>query len=134
MGIIPFLGILSRIFHGKTGLPCQSGSEAITITTDGKILACPIAPEFKWNNLGNFHNYKKIEIGGKCKTCDVFKICGGRCLLAHKEKFWGIKGFKTVCTITKFLIYELKKYENRLAHISNKINYPPYNNTTEIIP
>ena len=134
LGIIPFLGIMSRILNGGSGLPCQAGTEAITITTDGKILACPIAPEFKWNVLGDFNSFGKVNIGEPCTKCDVYTICGGRCLFAYKEKLWGNEGFVEVCNITKYLIDELKKYKETFAGIVGDIKYPPFNNTTEIIP
>ena len=134
LGIIPFLGIMTRIIDGKQGLPCGAGENAFTITPEGKILACPIAYEFKWNLLGNFNSYKKIHVDEPCKSCPYYRICGGRCLFAYKEKLWGEEGFKEICNVTIFLINELKKYENLAKKFYHKIKYPPYNNTTEIIP
>lgn len=129
-GIVPFLGIASRILNCKEGLPCGAGKEAITITTDGKILACPIAPEFEWNFLGNFKGFRKIEIGEPCKTCKYYRICGGRCLFFYKERLWGEDGFNEVCKLTKFLIDEIYKNIDKIGYVK----YPEYNNTTEIIP
>ncbi len=134
LGIVPFLGIMKRILYGGKGLPCQAGKEAFAISTDGKIMACPIAYDFEWNLLGNIKKFKKIEIGGKCLKCDVYEICGGRCLFFNREKLWGEEGFNEVCKVTKFLIYELKKYERKIRELKIDIDYPKYNNTTEIIP
>lgn len=134
-GIVPFLGIMSRIlFGGATFPPCGAGRSAFAITPEGKILACPIAYEFKWNVLGDFKGYKRIEIGEPCTKCDYYEICGGRCLFAYKERLWGEKGFEEICNVTKFLIDELKKYKEKAKKFKEKIKYPPYNNTTEIIP
>jgi putative peptide-modifying radical SAM enzyme len=134
-GIIPFLGIMSRLLHGGGGLPCQAGDGAIAITTDGKILACPIAPDFEWNNLGDLSSgYHKIHVDEPCLSCDVYDICGGRCLFANKERLWGQEGFDVICDMTKFLIYELKQYIPVCETFKEKLFYPPYNNTTEIIP
>ena len=133
-GIVPFLGIMKRILHGERGLPCQAGEKAFAISTDGKILACPIAYDFEWNLLGDFKNYKRIRIGGECLKCDVYEICGGRCLFFNKEKLWGEEGFKEVCNVTKFLINELMKYKDLCKKSKYKFNYPEYNNTTEIVP
>ena len=135
MKIIPFMGIMTRLLL-KNGPwpPCGAGSSAFAITPEGKILACPIAYEFKWNILGDFGGYKKIEIGEPCKSCDYFDICGGRCLFAYMERLWGEEGFKEICKVTKFLIDEIRKYEDVGRKHLNKIKYPPYNNTTEIIP
>ncbi len=134
IGIVPFLGIMKRILHGGNGLPCQAGKEAVAISTDGKIMACPIAPDFSWNILGSFKGFKRIEIGMPCRSCDVYEICGGRCLFAYKEKLWGEEGFEEICKVTKFLINELFKYKSVCEHMKEKFLYPPYNNTTEIIP
>lgn len=135
LGIIPFLGIMSRILHGGSGLPCQSGTKSVTITTDGTILACPIAPDFTWNKIGDIHQgFHPIEVGSPCTNCEVFDICGGRCLFAHKERLWGKEGFDAMCYVTKFLINELKKHKNTCLPIKEQIRYPPFNNTTEIIP
>lgn len=135
LGIVPFLGIMSRMLHGGNGLPCQSGSESVTITTDGTILACPIAPDYSWNKLGNLQNgFKKIFVDSPCTTCDVYSYCGGRCLFAHYERLWGQEGFEKMCYITRFLIHELEKHKKYCINFKDKIIYPPFNNTTEIIP
>jgi len=135
LGIVQFMGIMTRIFFNSMPIPpCGAGSSAFAITPEGKILACPIAHEFEWNLLGDFKGYKKISIGEPCVSCDYYKICGGRCLFAYKERLWGEEGFKEVCRVTKFLIDELKKYEGKARKFMDKIAYPPYNNTTEIIP
>ncbi len=138
LGIVPFLGIIKRMIWGGEGLHCGAGKDAVAITTDGRILACPIAGEFAWNEIGDFNSFKKIEIGEPCKSCDVYTICGGRCLFFHMEKLWGERGFHSVCRITKHLIYNLENVKDivisHLPKIEKELKYPPFNNTTEIIP
>lgn len=135
LGIVPFLGIMSRMLHGGSGLPCQSGSKSVTITTDGTILACPIAPDFSWNKLGNIkEGFKKIYIGSPCTDCNIYSYCGGRCLFAHNERLWGDKGFEMMCHVTKKLVYELEKQKHICKPFKDKLFYPRFNNTTEIIP
>ncbi len=134
MGIVPFMGIMTRILHGGGYLPCEAGFKSFTISTDGKIMACPIAPDFEWNVLGNFKKFRKVLIGEPCKSCEVHSICGGRCLFFYKEKLWGEEGFNEICNTTKFLINELEKYKKICMPLKHKFNYPEYNNTTEIIP
>lgn len=145
MGIVPFLGIMKRVIWGRKageGLPCGAGKEAVTITTDGRVLACPIAGEFLWNNLGDkidaLQSFKKVEIGEPCRSCDIYDICGGRCLFAYKEQLWGWEGFRAVCRVTKHLIHQLEGVKDvvieNLPQVENEINYPSFNNTTEIIP
>ncbi len=135
LGIVPFLGIISRILYGKSGLPCGAGDNSFAITTDGKVLACPIAPDIQWNNLGDLHSFKRISNKIEpCTSCEVFDICGGRCLFAQRERLWGEEGFKAICDVTKFLIKELNKHIDELRFLKNNLYYPPFNNTTEIIP
>jgi putative peptide-modifying radical SAM enzyme len=134
-GIIPFRGIMTRLLYDIPGLPCQSGEKAVSITTDGQILACPIAPDYEWNLLGSLSKgFKRATIQPPCPSCDVYPVCGGRCLFANRERLWGKEGFEATCNVTKFLIYELKKYKKLCEPIKEKIKYPPFNNTTEIIP
>ena len=135
LGIIPFLGIITRILHGKSGLPCGAGDNSFAITTDGKVLSCPVAHDIQWNHLGDLHSFKRISNKiDPCISCEVFDICGGRCLFAQKERLWGIDGFKAICDVTKFLIKELNKHIDELRFLRDVIYYPPFNNTTEIIP
>lgn len=147
-GIVPFLGIMKTLlFQEKTQLRCGAGIDAFAITTSGKIIACPIAPEYDWNILGDIWHLHpadlpfKVTIGEPCTSCDIFHICGGRCLFANKTLLWGLEGFRKVCNATKHLINELLKIKPRIERIIEKgivdkseFNYPPYNNTTEIIP
>jgi len=135
LGIVPFLGIVSRMLHGGSGLFCGSGTRSVTITTDGRILACPIAPEYQWNCMGDIkHGYKAVEIEQPCKSCADYQLCGGRCLFAHKERLWGEEGFIEMCEVTRFLIRELEKYQSVFKKHKDELYYPPFNNTTEIIP
>lgn len=133
-GIVPFMGIMTRILHGGSGLACQAGNQAMAITTDGKVLACPIAPEFEWNVLGDFQKRKTITIGKPCIQCSVYDICGGRCLFSYKEQCWGTQGFNAVCKTTQFVINELKQRKKECKQLKELFHYPLFNNTTEIIP
>jgi len=143
-GIVPFLGIMKRMIWGREagrGLPCGAGQEAVAITTDGRVLACPIAGEFLWNNLGDLHSFGKVELGEPCRSCDVYDLCGGRCLCAYKEQLWGDEGFRAVCRVTRHLIHELEGVKDRVVGameripgMEERLRYPAFNNTTEIIP
>ena len=134
VGIIPFLGIFTRLFSGDGTLPCGAGTSAFTITTDGSVLACPIAPDFMWNNLGDLHHFNHVSIDDPCPSCAVYSVCGGRCLFTNKERLWGKEGFDAICDATKFLIDELSRVKTEFHIDPVKVSYPPYNNSTEIIP
>jgi len=65
-GIVPFLGVATAIFERFKHVPCSSGF-------DGRILACPICPEFEWNNLGTIWDgiKKRVEILEPCPSSDL---------------------------------------------------------------
>lgn len=136
LGIVPFLGVSTAIFEGFRHFPCASGFESFTISTDGRILACPICPEFDWNNVGDIFTgiNRNVDVHDPCPNCGYFKFCGGRCLFFNRERLWGEKGFKLVCSTVKNLVDSLIAYRDVLAKFRNEIRYPRFLNTTEIIP
>ena len=148
IGFVPFQGIMkSLLLKEKNYLRCGSGIDSFTVTTSGRILACPIAPEFDFNVIGNIYRDKpqdlpwRVTVDGPCNSCEVFDICGGRCLFANKTMLWGTKGFELVCDTVKHLILSLKRIQRQVEDLLergivswNDLIYPKYNNTTEIIP
>jgi len=147
-GIVPFLGIsYSLITNKSTKLRCLSGIEAFAISTDGRILACPIAPEYSFNILGDIYKTSikdlpnKIELDEPCYSCYYLWICGGRCLFTNKTKLWGLDGFMKVCESVKHLVNELMKYKELLLELIEQgyisvesFRYPKYPNSIEVIP
>lgn len=144
LGIVPFLGVLKAlIYEPNTAPPCGAGVNSVSITTDGRVLACPVCPEFEWDIIGDIHTgiSKKSSIGYPCNTCKIFDICGGRCLFTHIERLWGDRGFNLVCRTVKHLVNEMKNIlpiaeELIEAGIIEKesLIYPKFLNSTEIIP
>jgi len=153
-GIVPFTGILRRImgWDDTTAVPCGAGESAFTISTGGEVLACPISPEFEWNALGTIDD--TLGAGGKewflehrlgmfepCTGCSIRKICGGRCLFFNRERLWGAEGFDAVCGTVRHLVGELSKNKGTIEELlaqrivaREQLDYPLFNNTTEIIP
>ncbi len=147
LGIVPFLGVIKRMFWPEEGVPCGAGQDAFAITTDGRILACPIGGEFKWNELGDIWSKEpedirnSVDIDEPCKSCDIYPICGGRCLFANKERLWGMEGFYKICNTVRHLVNEMKRAKKVIEKLIDEriykkedFYYPPFNNTTEIIP
>ena len=146
LGIVPFLGVLKALLGFRNSAPpCGSGVDLIAITTDGKVVACPICADLDWNVLGDLNTdldkLKKVKIGKPCPNCEYFGVCGGRCLFFNKERLWGDEGFKLVCSTVKHLIEEIKKAKPRILELVDRgvikfedLIYPKFNNTTEIIP
>ncbi len=146
-GIVPFQGVIKRMFYPEKGVPCGAGRDAFAIATDGRILACPIGGEFKWNELGDIWSKKpeeirnSVDVDEPCKSCDIYPICGGRCLFANKERLWGEEGFNKICNTVRHLVNEMyrakdviEKLIERGIYRKEDFYYPPFNNTTEIIP
>ncbi|EAX95236.1 radical SAM domain containing protein [Trichomonas vaginalis G3] len=149
LGIVPIQGILWSYLTGEKyeTVRCSSGWESFNVTTSGDITACPIATEYK--SLGDitkidtpFQLAHIEKVGAPCDTCEVLSECGGRCLYCNQTQWWNEEGLLEVCVTIKHLLKEIKTRIVPLAW--EKINsgqmkvedfhYPPYNNSTEIIP
>lgn len=149
MGIVPFLGLLRRFMKGEKikRIMCGSGSDAFNLTTGGFINCCPIAPEFdpvadiRNENFNHLDLYDSQLIGGTCPQCEIFDKCGGRCLYANKDGWWGPEGHKAVCETIFHLVRTLEGKMEEIKNISkdnekikDELDYPKYNNSCEIIP
>ena len=148
LGIAPFKALLYSLVTGKPldRPPCGAGSTAYAISTDGRVLACPIAVYEDWAVCGHIScdtpsTLKKVGIGEPCTSCEHFNLCGGRCLYTHIERLWGEEGFKLVCDMTVTLLKVLTEAAENVRELIKEgiirleeLKYPPFNNTVEIIP
>jgi len=149
LGLVPILGVLRAAILGRplSRPPCGAGSTALAISTDGRVLACPIAVEEPWAELGDVRHSTwrecigRVGIGEPCIGCKYVDYCGGRCLYAYRERLWGEEGFRTLCGITSTTIDLILGIKHRVQELLREgridwrsLNYPPYNNSTEIIP
>ncbi|MBW9140844.1 MAG: radical SAM/SPASM domain-containing protein [Candidatus Aramenus sp.] len=142
--IIPILGVISaHYFESYRGSPCGAGYKSVTVTPEGRILSCPIAVREKWAELGTLDGFKLLEdpLPDECKRCEFKRYCGGRCLYASKEKFWGEEGFKVVDQITKEYLRIVLSSIPEIEHAIKKgairlsdLNYDPTMDSTEVIP
>lgn len=146
-GIAPFQGITKGLIKGGLQAPpCGAGIDSFTVTTDGRILACPIAVDSEWAHLADLPARAndlvgKVGIGEPCTSCEYFKYCGGRCLYAHIERLWGDEGFRSVCRTVKTTVDVLRTHLNTIVKVIDEgiisqddLLYPSYNNTVEIVP
>ena len=149
MGIVPFLGLLKYFMKGEkiNRIMCGSGSDAFNLTTGGFINCCPIAPEFdpvadiREDNFDHKQLYDSQLIGGTCIDCEILDKCGGRCLYANKDGWWGVEGHKAVCETIFHLVRTIESRLDEIKEISkdnkemlDQLNYPKFNNSCEIIP
>ena len=134
-GIVPFLGILHDLkTRTKAPLRCGIGHSAFSITTDGKLLGCPVATQDAWNQLGDMHTMQSSELPGSlqpkgpCQSCDVLDICGGRCLIATHNNYWGEEGFRQVCESIRHLIGEMERAEPVVSKLldGRKLSWEPF--------
>ncbi len=147
-GIVPFLPLMySLLTHRPSRLRCGSGLDTFAIHVDGRIGVCPISPDWDFSIVGDIYRTHPEElrdimtVDEPCPSCEVYWICGGRCLFANKQRLWGESGFRKVCDTVKHLICDLKREVPRVRNLIGKgrlrkedFNYPEYNNGCEIIP
>ncbi|MFX0172074.1 MAG: SPASM domain-containing protein [Candidatus Hodarchaeota archaeon] len=147
LGIVPFIGIMKTLLTSTTSkLRCRAGMDAFAIQTNGEIYACPVCPEFSDFKVGNIITSRlddirnRLRIRSPCVECEVYTICGGRCLFTNYHNFWE-NDFFVVCKTVKFLINELKKVKPVIEEMikESKLSfemfyYPKFNNSCEIIP
>lgn len=144
--IIPILGVISaHYFQPYRGSPCGAGYKSVAIKTDGTIIACPIAVREEWAILGDVaKGFRLLEDpipDDRCKRCEFLRYCGGRCLYASKEKFWGEEGFNIIDEINKEylrivleIIPDIEKLLTKGVIKKEDLYYDPTEDSTEVIP
>ena len=145
--LYPILGIAQSLLSGeKTSLlRCGGGWINYAIQTDGYIVPCPTMWGMKDYYLGHISNadpskLKKVFVGEPCTKCDVFHICGGRCLYANVTKRWAVEDYALVCNTVRNLIDTIAKEVPRIRKIieNRRISLKDFEfmkyNGCEIIP
>jgi putative peptide-modifying radical SAM enzyme len=145
--IYPFLGIMNTLLSGQPShLPCGAGWIWQNICTDGIIAACPVGADFKPFHIGHIATTHPLETlnalhcGNPCPACEIFEVCGGRCLYANMFKPWGETGYSLVCKTVFHLVHELRKIKPEIEELitSGKLKLTDFDyfkyNCCEIIP
>ncbi len=145
--IYPFIAIMkSLLLNEPSKLRCGCGWIWQNINTDGSISACPVASEFEMFQFGHIKTTNPIDtrdallVKEPCIKCDIFDICGGRCLYSNYLKPWGLEDFKLSCYTTRNLIEKLKEKKKQVQDLIingtlkiEQFNYSEFNGC-EIIP
>ncbi len=146
--VYPFNGLVKTMLTGVPAkLHCGCGHTYFNICTDGKITACPVSSDFYTIfQMGTIFDStpkdleKTMNVIEPCPSCDIFTICGGRCLYANKLKPWGEDGYAKVCESIRYLVNGLKKVLPRIkgmlasgALALSQFDYFQYNGA-EIVP
>ncbi|MDP2845902.1 MAG: TIGR04084 family radical SAM/SPASM domain-containing protein [Candidatus Methanoperedens sp.] len=148
-GIVPLIGIMSSLLSGtKSRLRCSSGIDFFTVMPDGRVSACPVSIDFDFSVIGSIYTdaplslCNKACVGEPCTSCDIFHICGGRCLFVNKAQDMLRKdGYALICSTVRHLVRELQEALPQVKELIEKgavkrqdFEYPEFNNGCEIIP
>ncbi len=123
--IYPFIAVIDSILKNEPAkLRCGAGHSGYAITTNGKIVACPIMNCIKDFEAGNLdskpEDLKEFEISGNCLSCNTKDLCGGRCLYWNKANLWPKQGNELICNTIKHLIKELKSHISEIHNLIHK--------------
>jgi uncharacterized protein len=144
--LYPLLGIAESLLSGeKSSLRCGGGWTNYAIQTDGYIVPCPAMWGMKDYYLAHISDtdplrLRKVFVTEPCAECDIFSLCGGRCLYANVTKRWGPEAYSQVCGTVRNLISSVQGQMPRIRKLIEKgrisrqdFEYVKYNGC-EIIP
>jgi putative peptide-modifying radical SAM enzyme len=145
--LYPLVGVMQSLLKGESSrLRCGAGWIMFNIQTDGNLTPCPVMAGMKDFYLGNIRETSPETLGDAvfvsepCTGCEIYQICGGRCLYANATKLWGDEGFSQVCGTVKNMVDALREVVPRVRRLMDEgrisledFQYPRYN-SCEIIP
>ncbi len=122
--LYPFLGVAqSFLLDEKVDhIRCGAGWMNYGIQTDGHIIPCPSMWGMRDYYLGHIsHSHplelEKISLSQSCTTCDIFDICGGRCLYANIAERWSRKEYAFVCETVRNLINSIGQEISKIRRL-----------------
>ncbi|NHJ32510.1 MAG: TIGR04084 family radical SAM/SPASM domain-containing protein [Asgard group archaeon] len=148
IGLVPFIPMMKSILDDSSStLRCGAGLDSFAINPDGTISVCPISPEFDFSIVGDIQTSTpntikdSMKVAEPCPSCEIFGLCGGRCLFINQTKLWGLEAFKKVCGTVEHMVSELKAIKQDVQSLikegiikKTEFGYPKFNNGCEIIP
>ncbi|KCZ71163.1 putative peptide-modifying radical SAM enzyme, AF0577 family [Candidatus Methanoperedens nitroreducens] len=147
-GIVPFTGVMNSLLNGtQSRLRCGSGIDFFAVMPDGRISACPVSIDFDFSVVGSISDTpvslcNRVLVGEPCISCDIFHICGGRCLFVnHAQDMLRKNGYALICSTVRHLAQELEAAAPLIRELidsrvieKDALYYPEFNNGCEIIP
>ena len=148
-GIVPFIGVMNSMLTGRESrLRCGSGIDFFTVMPDGRVSACPVSVDFDFSLVGSIFEKTPdslrdiATVGEPCLSCDIFRICGGRCLFVNRsQELLRKDGYPLICRTVRHLVTELQGALPRVTTLiddgtvrRSDFEYPEFNNGCEIIP
>jgi len=145
--LYPLVGVMQSFLMGEPSrLRCGAGWIMFSIQTDGNITPCPVMAGMKDFYLGNIRETapeslrNAVFVSEPCTGCEIYQICGGRCLYANATKLWGNEGFNQVCGTVRNMVGSLYEALPQVRALiadgrirREHFEYPRYN-SCEIIP
>lgn len=145
--LYPFLGIAQSLLssENKNPLRCGGGWTNYAVQTDGFIVPCPTMwgmKEYYLDHIGNADPLmlRKVFVDQPCTKCEVFGLCGGRCLYANVTKRWSQEAYDQVCRTVRNLIETISEQMPQIRKLvddgrieQKDFEYLKYNGC-EIIP
>jgi radical SAM protein with 4Fe4S-binding SPASM domain len=145
--LYPLVGVMqSFLMDEPSQLRCGAGWIMFSIQTDGNITPCPVMAGMKDFYLGNIRETapeslrNAVFVSEPCTGCEIYQICGGRCLYANATKLWGNEGFNQVCGTVRNMVGSLYEALPQVRALiadgrirREHFEYPRYN-SCEIIP
>ncbi len=149
LGMVPFIGVMNSLLsEKKSSLRCGSGTDFFSVMPDGRVSACPVSIDYGFSMVGSiFANAPNslcnlAVVGEPCVSCDIYHICGGRCLFVNRsQELLRENGFSYICSTVRHLVTELQGALPRVRALiedgsvkRSDFEYPELNNGCEIIP
>jgi len=145
--LYPLVGVMqSLLLRESSRLRCGAGWIMFNVQTDGNITPCPVMAGMKDFYLGNIRETDPeslrdaVFVSEPCAGCDIYSVCGGRCLYANATKLWGDQGFRQVCGTVRNMVDALCEALPKVETLIDEGNvrledfeYTKYN-SCEIIP
>jgi len=146
--LYPFLGVASSFLLDKEPalLRCGGGWINYAIQTDGYIIPCPTMWGMKKYYIGHISEAHPLHLGkvlvndSPCIECDIFGVCGGRCLYANVTKRWSAKAYAEICNTVRALVEAVQAKLPRIKRLiyDGKVSLSDFEylryNGCEIIP
>jgi len=145
--LYPLVGVMQALLLRESSrLRCGAGWIMFNVQTDGNITPCPVMAGMKDFYLGNIRETDlgslrdAVFVSEPCTGCDIYSVCGGRCLYANATKLWGDQGFRQVCGTVRNMVDALCEALPEVKALIDEGNvrledfeYTKYN-SCEIIP
>lgn len=114
--LYPILGVAQSLLRGEERclLRCGGGWINYAIQTDGHITICPTMWGIKEYYMGHISDanplkLRQTSVSESCTKCNIYNVCGGRCLYANITKRWDKTAYSLVCETVRNLVEAVTK-------------------------